>query len=232
MNPPNQEHGHEHEARREGVAHDAEGHAVLKYSDDSDHDYDEMAHYPLMVEAMRQILIDKGLITADDLREQLELMDARTPAAGAQVVARAWTYPAFKARLLANGCDAIAEMGIPAIEAPNLIVVENTPETHNLVVCTLCSCYPRSVLGLPPEWYKSKSYRSRTVIEPRVVLAEFGTELPDSVTVRVHDSNADMRYLVLPMRPEGTEGWTEERLGELVGRDCMIGVTLPRRPAG
>ena len=219
------EHDHDHDH-----PHNEHGHPVLSYDDDSEHDVDENAHYTLMAEAIRQLLIEKGVITADEVRQLLEDMDARTPAAGGKIVARAWTDPEYKKRLLADGKAAVAEMGLEAIEAPTLIVVENTPEVHNVVVCTLCSCYPRTVLGLPPDWYKSKSYRSRAVIEPRTVLREFGTELPDSVTVRTHDSNADMRYLVLPMRPDGTDGWSEEQLAELVTRDSMVGVTQPNSP--
>jgi nitrile hydratase len=143
------------------------------------------------------------------------------------MVARAWADPAYKKRLLADGTKAAAEFGIPMGDA-ELIVVENTPKVHNMIVCTLCSCYPRTVLGLPPDWYKSKSYRSRAVIEPRAVLKEFGTTVPDDITVRVHDSNADMRYLVLPMRPPGTEGWSEEKLAGIVTRDSMVGVTVPK----
>ena len=140
---------------------------------------------------------------------------------------RAWTDPGFRERLLADGSAACAEMGVP-VEAMKLIVVENTADTHNVIVCTLCSCYPRNLLGLPPDWYKQREYRSRTVREPRKVLAEFGLNLPDSVKVQVHDSTADMRYLVLPKRPEGTEGWSAERLAEIVGRDSMIGVAVPQ----
>jgi nitrile hydratase len=141
-------------------------------------------------------------------------------------VAKAWTDPAFKARLLADGNAAAAELGINAGEA-KLTVVENTEKVHNVIVCTLCSCYPRAVIGLPPDWYRSKSYRSRVVIEPRKVLAEFGTVVPDDVAVRVHDSLADLRYLVLPRRPAGTEGWSAERLAAIVTRDCLVGVTVP-----
>ena len=205
-------------------------HSILSWSDDSAHDFDETARYPLMTEAIRQILVEKGIIAADDVRHLIEQMDARSDASGGAIVARAWVDPAFKERLLANGKEAIAELGIPEVDASHLIVVENTETVHNVVVCTLCSCYPRMVLGLPPEWYKSKAYRSRVVIEPRAVLKEFGTELADEVTVRVHDSNADMRYLVLPMRPQGTEGWSENDLAQIVSRDCMVGVTMPRVP--
>ena len=188
---------------------------------------DGAGHYELMVHAIKELLIEKGVISAEDIRKTLEFMDTRTPALGAKVVAKAWADAAFKKRLLEDGTKAVAELGIPMGDA-ELIVVENTPDTHNVVVCTLCSCYPRTVLGLPPDWYKSRNYRSRVVIEPRTVLKEFGTTVADDVTVRVHDSNADMRYLVLPMRPEGTQGWSEERLASLVTRDCMVGVAVPK----
>jgi nitrile hydratase subunit alpha len=206
-------------------------HNPLSWADDSPHDVDEMARYPLMTEAIRQILVEKGIISADAVRRLIEQMDARSDMTGGKIVARAWVDPAFKERLLANGKEAIAELGIPEVDGTDLIVVENTATVHNVIVCTLCSCYPRRVLGMPPEWYKSKAYRSRVVREPRAVLKEFGTELADDVTVRVHDSNADMRYLVLPMRPPGTEGWSEDALAQLVTRDCMVGVTVPRVPA-
>jgi len=202
------------------------------HSHDHGHNHDPIevsegaGHYEVMVHAIKELLIEKGVITGEDIRKTLEFMDTRTPALGAQVVARAWADPAFKARLLADGTKAVGEMGIPMGDA-ELIVVENTSGVHNMVVCTLCSCYPRTVLGLPPDWYKSRNYRSRAVREPRAVLKEFGTEVPADVTVRVHDSNADMRYLVLPMRPKGTEGWSADKLAQLVTRDCMVGVTVP-----
>lgn len=178
--------------------------------------------------AVRELLIAKGVITADEVRQVLEVFDSQSPLLGARVVARAWVDPAYKARLLANGTAAVEELGIP-MGNTLLVVVENTPQVHNLIVCTLCSCYPRPVLGLPPDWYKSKSYRSRAVREPRAVLTEFGTTLPADVEVHVHDSTADMRYLVLPLRPSGTEGLDEAELAKLVTRDSMIGVTLPKR---
>jgi nitrile hydratase len=191
-------------------------------------DADEaLSYYQVMEIAVRELLIEKGVLSADDVRRQIENMDGRTPARGAAVVARAWTDPAFKAKLLAEGNPALEDIGMD--RGPyKLVVVENTPQVHNVVVCTLCSCYPRWLLGLPPDWYKSRSYRSRTVREPRAVLREFGLDLPDDVSVRVHDSTADMRYLVLPARPAGTEGWTEEQLAAIVTRDCMIGVAAPR----
>jgi nitrile hydratase len=183
--------------------------------------------YEIMVHAIKELLIEKGVITGEEIRKTLEFMDTRTPALGAKVVARAWADAEFKKRLLTNGTTAVAEMGIPMGDA-ELIAVENSKEVHNVIVCTLCSCYPRTVLGLPPDWYKSRNYRSRVVVEPRAVLKEFGTELPDSVTLRTHDSNADMRYLVLPERPPGTAGWSEEQLAAIVTRDCMIGVAFPK----
>ena len=191
-------------------------------------DADEaLSYYQVMEIAVRELLIEKGVLSADDVRRQIENMDGRTPARGAAVVARAWTDPAFKAKLLAEGNPALEDIGMD--RGPyKLVVVENTPQVHNVVVCTLCSCYPRWLLGLPPDWYKSRSYRSRTVREPRAVLREFGLDLPDDVSVRVHDSTADMRYLVLPARPSGTDGWSEERLASIVTRDCMIGVALPK----
>ncbi len=203
---------------------------------DHDHPHDKEpghdgppTYYQVMEEAIRELLIGKGILTAAEIREAVEKMDARTPAQGSRVVARAWTDPAFKARLLADGTAACRELGIE-MGPTRLVAVENTAQAHNLIVCTLCSCYPRMVLGLPPDWYKSKAYRSRAVREPRAVLAEFGTELPDDMTVRVHDSTADMRYLVLPSRPAGTDGWNEARLAALVTRDSMIGVALARTP--
>jgi nitrile hydratase subunit alpha len=180
--------------------------------------------------AVRELLIAKGVISSDDVRRTLEEIDSQTPALGAKVVARAWVDPAYRQRLLANGSAAVEELGI-TMGGVKLVVVENTPQVHNLIVCTLCSCYPRPLLGLPPDWYKSRAYRSRAVREPRGVLAEFGTVIPEGVTVRVHDSTADMRYLVLPVRPEGTEDLDEAALADLVTRDSMIGVSLPRQPA-
>jgi nitrile hydratase len=190
-----------------------------------DHD-DTLTHHKMLEIAVRELLIEKGILTADELRQAVERMDARGPHLGAKVVAKAWRDPAFKARLLKDGSAGAEEAGVQMDQPTRLIVVENTPEVHNLVVCTLCSCYPRMVLGIPPDWYKSRAYRSRAVREPRAVLAEFGTHLPDNVTVRVHDSTADMRYLVLPMRPRGSEAFDEGKLAALVTRDSMIGVTV------
>lgn len=184
-----------------------------------------LSHHQVMEIAVRELLVEKGIIDAAELHSQVEKMDARSPALGARVVARAWVDPAYKQRLLTDGSAACAELGID-VDDLLLVVVENTDEVHNVVVCTLCSCYPRNLLGLPPDWYKSRAYRSRVVSEPRTVLAEFGLHLPDHVAVRVHDSTADMRYLVLPKRPPGTGHMSEEELASLVSRDCMIGVAV------
>jgi nitrile hydratase len=181
--------------------------------------------------AIRDLLVAKGVLTRDDIQHQIEYMDARSPANGARLVARAWVDPAFKQRLLSDPKAACAEMGIDATDLTEFVVLENTEQVHNMVVCTLCSCYPRPILGRPPDWYKSFAYRSRAVVEPRAVMAEFGTALPESVEVRVFDSSADMRYLVLPMRPPGTEDMSEAQLAELVTRDSLIGVTEAKVPS-
>lgn len=176
--------------------------------------------------ALRELLIEKGILTGEEIRDAIERMDMRGPHLGAQVVARAWCDAGFRDRLMTDARAACAELGIE-IEALQLVALENTPSVHNVVVCTLCSCYPRNLLGLPPDWYKERAYRSRTVREPRSVLAEFGLVLGDDVQVRVHDSTADLRYIVIPRRPEGTEGWDERRLAGIVTRDSMIGVAVP-----
>ena len=184
-------------------------------------------HHQLMAEALGELLIEKGVFSADDLRRTLEAVDARSPADGAKLVARAWLDPAYKGRVLEDVNAAAGELGIDAGAIP-IKALENTPTLHNLVVCTLCSCYPRGLLGLPPDWYKARAYRSRAVREPRTVLAEFGTRIPAEVEIRVHDSTADLRYLVLPLRPSGTEGMDEAALAALVTRDCLIGTALPQ----
>ncbi len=181
------------------------------------------AYYQVMEIALRELLIEKNIFSADDVRRQIEFMDGRNPGIGARLVAHAWRDAEFKARALANGSAAAQELGIE-IGPTKLIVLENTEKIHNLVVCTLCSCYPRMLLGLPPDWYKSKAYRSRAVRDPRAVLREFGTEISNEIEVRVHDSTADMRYLVLPLRPAGAERLSESELAQLVTRDSMIGV--------
>ena len=191
--------------------------------------YQPLSYFQLMEVSLRELLVEKGLLTEQQIQAEVENMRGRTPERGARVVARAWVDDAYKKRLLENGTKACEELGLD-VPALKLVVVENTPQVHNVIVCTLCSCYPRMLLGIPPDWYKSRAYRSRMVREPRAVLAEFGLQLKDEVQVRVHDSTADMRYLVLPMRPAGTGGWSEERLAALVTRDSMIGVSAPRSP--
>ena len=187
----------------------------------------KLTHHQIMQMAVAELLIEKGVITADELRAQIDFMDSITPARGATLVARAWTDPAFKERLVADSRKAGAEIDMELGPVP-ILVMENTPTVHNLIVCTLCSCYPKMLLGTPPDWYKSRSYRRRAISEPRKVLAEFGTTLSDDIELRVHDSTADMRYLVLPMRPEGTDGMDEAALARLVTRDCMVGVAVPQ----
>ena len=189
--------------------------------------YRPLSYFQLMEISLRELLVEKGILTNEQVEAEVEDMRRRTPERGAKVVARAWVDPAFKQRLISNGTQACEELGLD-IPALKLVVVENTPQVHNAIVCTLCSCYPRMLLGIPPDWYKSKNYRSRMVREPRAVLSEFGLKIPQDVQIRVHDSSADMRYLVLPMRPAGTDGWSEERLAALVNRDSMIGVALPK----
>ena len=180
------------------------------------------------VKALASVLAEKGMVQQETLDAIVEEYETKIgPHCGAQVVARAWSDPAFKKLLLDDGSAAIDAMGFGGFEGAHMAVRENTPAIHNMVVCTLCSCYPRMLLGLPPDWYKSQAYRRRAVREPRAVLAEFGTPVPENVTIRVHDSTADMRYMVLPMRPAGTGGWSEEQLFELLNRDCLVGTTLP-----
>ena len=190
-----------------------------------------LTHHQLLQLAVGELLMEKGIFTGDEFRRTLEDIDSRNPGDGARVVAHAWADAEFKKRLLADTAAAAAELGVDAGTIP-IMTVENTPQIHNVIVCTLCSCYPRLLLGLPPDWYKSRAYRSRVVREPRAVLAEFGTTIPEGVEVRVHDSTAELRYMVLPMRPEGTEGMSEDDLSKLVTRDCMVGVTLPDDPTG
>ena len=177
-----------------------------------------------MTEAVAELLIDKGVFSADDMRRTLEVIDSKSPAEGARMITRAWLDPGFKERMLEDVNEAAKEMDIDAGGIP-ILAIENTKDVHNVIVCTLCSCYPRHLIGLPPDWYKSRAYRSRVIREPRAVLAEFGTVIPDDVEVRVYDSTADQRFLVLPARPEGSEGMDEDALSALVTRDSMIGVT-------
>jgi nitrile hydratase len=208
--------------------HADHGHAHPRQAD---HDAAPATAYEVLEQAVRELLIEKGVLTPGEISAQIDLMDSRSPALGAKVVARAWTDPAYKQRLLADTRAALAELGIDIGTLAEFRTVENTPEVHNVIVCTLCSCYPKMLLGIPPAWYKSLSYRSRVVADPRGVLREFGVTLPDGVTVRVHDSTADLRYLVLPMRPPDTCGWSQEELTGLVTRDCLIGTAVPKAPS-
>ena len=187
--------------------------------------------YAARIRAIEALLLEKGVLTESEVQDGISYMEARSPANGAKLVARAWVDPDFKELLLSDGKAAASELGLDPEHPAEFVVVENTPEVHNLIVCTLCSCYPRAILGRPPDWYKSFEYRSRAVREPRAVMREFGFEPPEGVEVLVHDSTADVRYMVLPMRPCGTEGMDEEQLAELVTRDSLVGVNVPRAPA-
>jgi nitrile hydratase len=198
----------------------------------TDHHHDHhRSDVSLRVKAIESLLVEKKLLDPAAVDKLIDLYEHKIgPRNGAKVVAKAWVDPKYKARLLKDGTAAIAELGYSGVQGEDMIVLENTPNVHNMVVCTLCSCYPWPTLGLPPNWYKAAPYRSRAVIDPRGVLKEFGVELPDNIEVRVWDSNAELRYLVLPMRPAGSEGMSEEQLANLVTRDSMIGVGFPKRP--
>jgi nitrile hydratase subunit alpha len=184
--------------------------------------------YAARIRAIEALLLEKGVLTEPEIQDRISYMEARSPANGAKLVARAWVDPGFKERLLSDTKAAARELGIDASGPVEFVVVENTAKVHNLIVCTLCSCYPRAILGRPPDWYKSFEYRSRAVREPRAVMREFGFEPPSDVEVAVHDSTADVRYMVLPMRPPGTEDLSEEELARLVTRDVLVGVNVPR----
>ena len=206
---------------------------------DHDHGHDHVHHERPATESERRaraleaLLVERGLVSTDAIDAVVEYYENDVgPQNGARVIARAWVDPAYRARLLGDGSSAIAELGYGGVEGEHMVVVENTPDIHNVIVCTLCSCYPWPVLGLPPTWYKSEAYRARVVAEPRRVLSEFGLELDPDVDLRVWDSSAEVRYLVLPERPEGTEGLDEEQLAALVTRDAMIGVARVEAPAG
>jgi nitrile hydratase len=214
---PHDDHGHDQ----------AHAHAHPRQADD---DAAPATAYEVLEQAVRELLIEKGVLTPEEISAQIDLMDSRSPALGAKVVAHAWSDPAYKHRLIEDTRAALAELGIDIGTLAEIRTVENSPEVHNVVVCTLCSCYPKLLLGIPPAWYKSLAYRSRVVADPRGVLREFGLAVPDGVEVRVHDSTADLRYIVLPMRPPGTEGWSEEQLASLVTRDCLIGTAVPMPP--
>ncbi len=205
----------------------------------SDHDHDH-PHDPitngdepaaaLRVRALHELLVEKGVVEHEEVRRRIDWLVSRSPADGARLVARAWIDPGFKTRLLADARGAALELELDPGEAPVVVALENTEDVHHVVVCTLCSCYPRALLGPPPDWYKSAPYRARTVSDPRGVLGEFGVEIGEDVAVRVVDSTADIRYLVIPARPEGTEDLSEDELAALVTRDSMIGVAQPQAP--
>jgi nitrile hydratase len=202
------------------------------HHDHQHHEHSELSETELRVRALETILTEKGYIDPAVLDVLIETYETKIgPRNGALVVARAWVDPAYRARLLNDATSAIAEFGFSGRQGEHLVAVENTTQTHNMVVCTLCSCYPWPVLGLPPVWYKSAPYRSRAVSDPRGVLRDFGTQLADDVAIRVWDSTAEIRYLVLPQRPDGTETWSEEQLADLVTRDSMIGTGLPKQPS-
>jgi nitrile hydratase len=219
-------HDHEHPQDHSGSHEHAAAHRHPPLRPDQD---DTVTYWRAMEIAVRGLLIEKGILSADEVRRAVEDMDSRTPLQGARMVARAWTDPEFRRLLLADGNAACEALGMER-GLYKLVVVENTDDVHNVIVCTLCSCYPRWLLGLPPDWYKSRNYRSRVISEPRDVLREFGTQIPGDVVVRVHDSTADMRYLVLPKRPAGTDGWSQDKLAALVSRDSMIGVAFAATP--
>ena len=209
----------------------AEPNDLNSHGHDPDHGQEPPSATALRVKALESLLVEKGLVDPAALDAIIDYYENKVgPRNGARVVARAWTDPAYKARLLADATTAIAELGYSGSQGEHMVAVENTPAVHNMIVCTLCSCYPWPVLGLPPSWYKSAAYRSRAVLEPRAVLREFGLDLPDSVEVRVWDSTAEVRYLVVPERPDGTEDLGEEQLAALVTRDAMVGTTSVRVP--
>ena len=200
-------------------------------SDSHGHRPEAESYASLRTKALESLLVEKGFLSTDSIDAMVQAYEQDIgPMNGAQVVARAWLDASYKQRLIENGSEAIEELGFGGAEGSEIVVLENTSDIHNMVVCTLCSCYPWPVLGLPPAWYKTAAYRSRAVIEPRAVLREFGLELPDSVEIRVWDSSADVRYMVLPERPEGTDGWSEAQLREIVTRDSMIGVAKVKSP--
>ena len=216
---------HDHHDHERDHAH-GDGHAHAPPQPD----HKVHSYYQMLGIALKELLVEKGVVSADEVRAAIEKRDQVTPAHGAKVVAKSWVDPLYRIKLLTNANLAVAELGFP-MTTTQLVAVENNEDVHHVVVCTLCSCYPRELLGLPPAWYKSRAYRARVVSEPRAVLSEFGTNLPDNVELRVHDSTADMRYLVIPRQPPGTEGMSEDELAELITRESMIGVAEVKAPA-
>jgi nitrile hydratase len=199
-------------------------------SDHHPHEEAPRSPYAARIRAIEALLLEKGVLTEPEVQDSISYMEARSPANGAKLVARAWVDDDFKDLLLSDGKAAASALGMAPEHPAEFVVVENTPTLHNLIVCTLCSCYPRAILGRPPDWYKSFEYRSRAVREPRAVMREFGFEPPEDVEVLVHDSTADVRYMVLPMRPSGTEDLDEQELARLVTRDALVGVSVPLAP--
>ncbi|HEX5847709.1 MAG TPA: nitrile hydratase subunit alpha [Rubrobacter sp.] len=199
-------------------------------SDHHPHEATTTSPYAARIRAIEALLLEKSVLTEPEVQDKISYMEARSPANGAKLVARAWVDDDFRELLLSDGKAAASALNIDPAHPAEFVVVENTPKIHNLIVCTLCSCYPRSILGRPPDWYKSFEYRSRAVKEPRAVMREFGFETPEGVEVVVYDSTADVRYMVLPMRPSGTEDLDEEDLARLVTRDCLVGANVPRAP--
>src|ERR671917_792994 len=209
------------------MSHAHDHHQGHDHDHDHDHDHSELSEIELRVRALESVLVEMGYVDPAAIDALVETYETKVgPRNGARVVAKAWADPAFRDWLLRDATAAIASLGFTGRQGEHMVAVENTPQEHNLVVCTLCSCYPWTVLGLPPVWYKSPAYRSRAVIDPRGVLAEFGLELPESTRISVHDSTSEVRYLVVPLRPPGTDGWTENELAALVTRDSMIGTGL------
>ena len=207
-----------------------EGISVERDEDDPHAAQNTLSRYAMRIEALAELLDEKGIISAREIEDLMHRMERSTPFNGAVIVARAWTDPQFKAQLLSDPQSVLDEMEIRLDHDPGLTILENTPDLHHVVVCTLCSCYPRRLLGRPPDWYKSLAYRRRVVVEPRNVISEFGYDVPDETELRVVDSSADMRYMVLPVRPDGTDGMTEQELTALVTRDSLIGVNIPDSP--
>ena len=199
-------------------------------SDHHPHEQAAMSPYAARIRAIEALLVEKGVLTEPQVQDGISYMEARSPANGAKLHARAWVDDEFKRLLLSDGKAAASQLGMDPEHPAEFVVLENTPKAHNLIVCTLCSCYPRAILGRPPDWYKSFEYRSRAVREPRAVMREFGFEPPEDVEVIVHDSTADVRYMVLPMRPPDTEDLGEEELARLVTRDSLVGVSVPLAP--
>lgn len=216
-------HDHDHDHDHDHGDHDHHDHHDHAHPHAAIEDHDTVTEFHLLEQALRELLIEAEVFSAADIQRQIERQEMRTPALGSRIVAKAWTDPTFREQLLANPKPAITALGIDVANTPALQVLENGGGVHHVVVCTLCSCYPRMILGIPPAWYKSREYRARVVREPRTVLEEFGVSLPASTEIRVVDSTADLRYLIIPERPAGTENLGEEALAELVSRDSMIG---------